>query len=103
MELLRTEGGLRVNSFLRLRRLTAKGRVIVSVQELGNSEMVLTNRTLLGENARSLLKRGIIPTEDGWGGWLGRYQTALARVAAELSQQPNAKLRGRSRSRSPGR
>jgi len=81
MELLRADGGLRTNSFLRLRRVLANGQPVVAVQDLGDSEKVLKNRALLGGNARELLKRGIIPTEDGWGGWLGKYQAALASTA----------------------
>jgi hypothetical protein len=55
----------------------------IDVQDLGDSEEVLKNRALLGETARALMERGIVPTEDGWGGWLGRYQTALAKSAKE--------------------
>jgi hypothetical protein len=103
MELLRADGGLRVNSYLRLRRMSANGRSIVQVQELGDSEKVLKNRALLGENARALLKRGIIPTEGGWGGWLGRYQSALAGAAQNIVQnrdrQPARSLTRRDLSR----
>ena len=40
----------------------------------------------LGEAARELLKRGIMPTEDGWGGWLGKYQAALCRTVHEIEK-----------------
>jgi hypothetical protein len=53
----------------------------LDVEDLGNAEGVLKNRQLLGENARALLKLGVIPTQDGWGGWLGKYQAALAGAA----------------------
>lgn len=102
MELLRADGALRTNSYLRLRRIVASGRSVVQVQDLGDSEKVLSNRGLLGENARALLNRGIMPTEDGWGGWLGRYQSTLARTAREIVQDRESQLdprRGRSRSR----
>jgi type IV secretory pathway VirD2 relaxase len=99
MELLRAEGGLRANSYLRLRRMFANGRSIVQVQDLGDAEKVLKNRALLGGNARALVKRGITPTEDGWGGWLGRYQSALAATAAEIMNTClPARSRGRGRS-----
>jgi len=94
MELLRADGGLRTNSFLRLRKLVANSKPVLHVQDLGDSEKVLKNRALLGENARALLKRGIIPTEDGWGGWLGRYQAALGSAAMEVMQ--NRELHQRS-------
>jgi type IV secretory pathway VirD2 relaxase len=86
MEVLRADGGLRTNSFLRLRKLVAKGQSIVHVQDLGDSEKVLANRVLLGEKSRALLQHRIFPTEDGWGGWLGRYQAALVRAAKAVVQ-----------------
>jgi hypothetical protein len=106
MELLRADGGLRTNSFLRLRKLVANGKPVLSVQDFGDSEQVRKNRALLGENARSLLRRGIRPTENGWGGWLGRYQAALAGAARESSRNKEAerrKRRGRDRDQSLGR
>jgi hypothetical protein len=106
MELLRADGGLRANSYLRLRRMSANGRSIVQVQDLGDSEKVLRNRALLGENARALMKRGIIPTEDGWGGWLGRYQASLATTANKLQGKQvrqQGKLPERKRDLSHGR
>jgi hypothetical protein len=106
MELLRADGGLRTNSFLRLRKLVKGGKPVWSVQDFGDSEKVLKNRALLGESGRGLLRRGMMPTEDGWGGWLGRYQAALAGVARENSHnketQPS-KRQGRDRDRSLGR
>jgi hypothetical protein len=47
MELLRADGGLRTNSFLRLRRLSANGQPAFDVQDFGDSEKVLNNRALL--------------------------------------------------------
>jgi type IV secretory pathway VirD2 relaxase len=106
MELLRADGELRTNSFLRLRRLAVDGEAIFDVQDLGNSERVLQNRTLLGENARALLKHGIIPSEDGWGGWLGRFQAALASTARDILRSRElgeARSQERPRDRSRGR
>lgn len=37
MELLRADGGLKTNSYLRLRRMSANGRSVVQVQDLGDS------------------------------------------------------------------
>jgi type IV secretory pathway VirD2 relaxase len=106
MDRLRAEGRLRTNSFLQLRRITASGQPAISVRDLGDSEKVLKNRTLLGENAGALLKRGIIPTEDGWGGWLGRYQAALAVLSKEMvhgAEDQLARRGERTRDRSRGR
>jgi hypothetical protein len=68
----------RIRSFDRLRRTLASRHGVVHVQDLGDYEQVLKNRALLGKDARALLKGGIIPNGDGWGGWLGKYQAALA-------------------------
>jgi type IV secretory pathway VirD2 relaxase len=105
MELLRADGELRTNSFLRLRRLAVDGEPVFDIQDLGDSERLLKNRALMRENARALLKRGVVPTEDGWGGWLGRYQTALAGVAREMTYSSEPQLAtspGRSRDQSRG-
>jgi hypothetical protein len=56
-----------------------------------------------------VIKRGVTPTEDGWGGWLGRYQAALRETALRLEQERGqAELtrgqdRRRDRDRSRGR
>jgi type IV secretory pathway VirD2 relaxase len=86
IEEARSRGGLRTNSFVRLRKLFVAGQPILDVHEFGDAEQFLKNRSVLRENARALLKRGLVPTQDGWGGWLGRYQAALADVAGEIMQ-----------------
>ena len=106
MELLRAAGGLRANSFLRLRRTVASGQPMLHVQDLGDSEKVLKNRAILGESARALMKSGITPTEGGWGGWVGRYHATLATVVNEIKQnyeRREAKLPERRRDLSRGR
>jgi type IV secretory pathway VirD2 relaxase len=82
MEEARSGGDLRVNSFVRLQRLLDTG--ILEINDLGDAEKLLRNPHLLKEAAHEFLKRGLLPTEDGWGGWLGRYQTALCRAACEI-------------------
>jgi hypothetical protein len=86
IEEARNNGGLRTNSLVRLRRLFVDGRTTLDIRDFGDAERLLRNRDLLGENARALLNRGIVPTEDGWGGWLGRFQTALASMASEIQR-----------------
>ena len=54
--------------------------------DLGDSELLL-KRLHISDTARQLLKRGVIPTEDGWGGWLGRYQKAIRVTAERLQEQ----------------
>ncbi|MGA2746779.1 MAG: DUF3363 domain-containing protein [Candidatus Sulfotelmatobacter sp.] len=106
MDEARSRGGLRTNYFVRLRKLFLGGRPTLDIRDLGDSEKLLENRRLLEENARALLIRGAMPTEDGWGGWLGKYQAALASAANEIvnnRERLSAPSRERRRDRSRGR
>jgi len=80
----RGRGGLRTNRFVRLRKLFENGRPLLEVDEFGPSEKILTNRHHQEETARRLMESGMAPVEDGWGGWLGRYQSALRKAAIEI-------------------
>ncbi len=83
MEEARSRGGLRMNSFIRLRKLFVEGQPVMHIDDRGDAEAVLRNKRYLKETAQSLMRRGIIPEEDGWGGWLGRYQAAVRAAALE--------------------
>jgi type IV secretory pathway VirD2 relaxase len=87
MEEARSRGELRTNSFVRLRRVPVDRALMLDVNDLGDAEMLLSNPRHLGETARQFLKRGIMPTEDGWGGWLGRYQSALCKTTREIEDR----------------
>jgi hypothetical protein len=104
MEEARSNGQLRTNSFVCLRKIDTEGGPIIDVRDLGDAEALLKNRSVLREKARALLKEGMIPEQEGWGGWLGRYQAALTNTAAELARdwtlaRPRERNRGRSRGR----
>ncbi len=105
MEQAHSRGDLRTNSFVRLRKLSLDGALTLDVKDLGDADQLLTNPRHLGEEARELLKRGIMPTEDGWGGWLGRYQAALCKTAREIEERKERNLARarRQRDRSVGR
>jgi type IV secretory pathway VirD2 relaxase len=109
MERARHQGELRTNSFVRLRRIFVDGDPLLETEDFGNAEKILQNPRVLAEAAQKLINRGIIPTEDGWGGWLGRYQAALREVALRLEQErkraelTHRRERQRDRDRSRGR
>ncbi len=86
IEQARSRGELRINSYVRLRNLSRRGGVVLDLEDLGNAERLLSNPHYLTHAARKLLNRGIMPADDGWGGWLGRYQGALAKAATEITQ-----------------
>ena len=83
----RRAGGLRTNSFVRLRKLFADGHPVLKIDELGDSEAILRNKRYLRETVERLIRRGIAPQEDGWNGWLGRYQKALQEAAVTVERQ----------------
>jgi hypothetical protein len=77
MEMMRDNGGLRTNAFIRLRTISRDSRPMLAIDELGDAELILHNKLYLREATRQLVRRGITPQDDGWNGWLGRYQRAL--------------------------
>jgi type IV secretory pathway VirD2 relaxase len=77
MEEARSRGSLRTNSFIRLRKVFSEGHPLVEIDDLGDSESLLRNKRHLRETAQRLMRRGFNPQDDGWNGWLGRYQRAL--------------------------
>ena len=86
IEEARNRGQLRSNSFVRLRRYFLDGAPFVETEDLGDAAAILRNKRYLGETARQLVKRGLVPDEEGWGGWLGRYQAAVKQAAEEVRQ-----------------
>ena len=97
MEEARSRGKLRANSFVRLQKQFENGRPVLEVEDSGDAERVLRNTRHLGETAKVFLTHGIVPPEDGWGGWLGRYQAAVKKHAAEPTELQVDQHPGRAR------
>jgi len=103
MEQARSRGELKTNSFARIRKLSAGECETLDVTDLGDAERLLLDTRHFIEIARELLKRAIIPTEDGWGGWLGRYQAGVCRAIREIDERKERdwiRAQGRHRGRS---
>jgi hypothetical protein len=68
---------------------------MLKFDELGDSESILRNKRYLKETVQRLMRRGIVPQEDGWNGWLGRYQKALgdAAVSQRFTKNPERERR----------
>jgi hypothetical protein len=103
MEEARARGELRANSFVRFRRVLINEESKLEIEDLEDSEALLKNRRYFQNQARELLKHGILPVEDGWGGWLGQYQAALKHAAKELEYPARARGHGRMCDRSRDR
>ena len=102
MEEARSRGKLKTNSFVRLRKRFGGVAETLEIDDLEDAETLLRNPRHLGETVRQILKRGGMPTEDGWGGWLGKYQAALCQTLREIEEtkgRSRAKERRRVRSR----
>ena len=102
MEELRSRRGLQTNSFIRLRNFSKVRGPVVEIQDMGDSEAVLTNKAHFRETARETIRRGVYPQDGGWNGWLGRYQQALLDATFALEQE-KTKERQQRRSRHMGR
>jgi hypothetical protein len=87
MEELRNRDGLQTNSFIRLRRLMVDGSPEIEVQDLGPAEAILRNRSHLRETSQQLIRKGIVPEQDEWGGWLGQYREAIRRAVLQTRQE----------------
>jgi type IV secretory pathway VirD2 relaxase len=103
LEAARCQGGLRTNSFVRLRKVYSEGHPLINIDELGDSESILRNKAYLRETAQQLIRRGMVPQEEGWNGWLGRYQKAVAEAAIPPERPRPAKETGRDKRRDHGR
>ena len=91
MEAARNRGGLQTVAFVRLRNVFSDGSPAVQIDEFGDAESILRNKLRLREIAKRLIRRGVTPKDDGWNGWLGRYQKALKEIATTLEYQRVAK------------
>jgi len=103
LEATRSHGGLRINSLVRLRKLFSEGHPVLEIDELGDSESILSNAHYLRETAQRLVRSGIVPQEDAWNGWLGRYQKAVCDAATTLDSQHRTDVAERNRGQDYGR
>ena len=85
------------------RKLLNEGRPVLEIEELGDAESLLRNRRHLRETAQRHVRRGVVPQDDGWNGWLGRYQKALADTAAAFERQGATNKFERHKNRDRGR
>jgi type IV secretory pathway VirD2 relaxase len=103
MEAGRNRGGLKTNSFVHLGKSFSEGHPVLEIDELGDAEAILRNQRYLRETVQRLVRRGMLPQQDGWNGWLGRYQRALHDAAATLEGQHFTKRVERDKNRDRSR
>ena len=103
IEAARNRGGLRTNSFIQLRKSSAEARPVLELHDMGEADALLLDRRQLREIGQRLIRSGIIPQDDGWGGWLGRYHKALRDAATTLETPSVTKRPERDKNRDRGR
>lgn len=86
MEQVRNRGKMRTNSFIRLQKLFENGRPLIEVTDEGDSEKLLKNRHHFSEKVRLLQGREDQIAVADFGGWLGRYRSALASAIQEKAE-----------------
>jgi type IV secretory pathway VirD2 relaxase len=97
MEEARSRGKLRPNAFVRLQKQFENGRPVLEIEDCGDAERALRNKRHFNDKVKSLLNHGIAPSEEGWGGWLGRYQAAVVKAVDELKTLHVGRESGRDR------
>jgi hypothetical protein len=98
IEAARHRGLMRVNSFVRIHKSFKKGRGKLTVDDLGDAEKILADKSYMRQSAQDLIKRGAFTDEIScWGGWLGRYkasQQAELKAIKGTTQHPDRPLGG---------
>jgi type IV secretory pathway VirD2 relaxase len=84
MDATRNHGGLQTNSFVKIRGIKKGEQPAIEIEELGDSEALLHNKSYFRDTAQRFRRPGILPPDDAWDGWLGRYQQALREAVAAL-------------------
>jgi hypothetical protein len=93
IERARQQGQLRPNAFIEVQR-GPEGKT--TLQDMGDAEALLNNTPYLKSVAQKSLQRGPMPDGPLWGGWLGRWQTAISRQVMEMKKQfPERSLKQR--------
>lgn len=82
LETARSHGQLGANSFIRLRKTFENGRPLLQVENFGDSDELLKDKSFFSRAAYRL--KGNARTADKlWGGWLGRYQARLSSIVED--------------------
>jgi len=64
------------NAFIRMRPHSAKGKTFLILSDLGPSAELLNNTEHMRNSAQALMKRGIVPVENGWADGLENMKLA---------------------------
>jgi hypothetical protein len=92
----RANGRLKPNSFVQLRTGSVAGLSTSTIEDLGDADQILSNRSYLRRAVHKLHQRGILQDQkQSWSGWLGRYHAALQAEASRVVSGPGKEPRER--------
>jgi hypothetical protein len=92
LQAARHQGELRPGSFISLRRHRARSRL--AIQDFGDADALFSNKPKLDAVARSHPDMG---GSAAWGGWLGRFQAAIAAAQRNLTDSSRRERTGQVR------
>src|SRR5215207_5597110 len=82
----RERGQMRPNSFVRLRRLFENGRSVLVIEDHGDADKLLKNRSFMRQRTEAGRADGNMQPQ--WCGWLGRFQAAISQHRADRERPP---------------
>jgi hypothetical protein len=78
IEEARRAGKLAVNSFVRLEKCFVERSPRIEVSDYGDANALLENHTFFKNRAQLSVRRGTVPDQNVWGGWLAQYYAHLS-------------------------
>ena len=81
VETARQRGKMKPNAFVQFIRRSIGGNTDLKVDDLGDSERLLSDQRHMRKAVQEIQKRRMITADNGWGGWLGKYERTLVETA----------------------
>jgi hypothetical protein len=93
----RAAGKLKPDHFAVLQKKLVNTRPSLLIEDLGEADKILSNRSALRQAARRLIRQGVFGDlqQTAWGGWLGKYHNEVRRAGEEELQREKRRSQGR--------
>jgi len=98
VETARQRGKMKPNAFVQFIRRSIGGNTDLKVDDLGDSERLLSDQRHMRKAVQEIQKRRMITADNGWGGWLGKYERTLVETAHQIeTERSNDKSGGQTK------
>jgi hypothetical protein len=93
----RAAGKLKPDHFAVLQKKFVDTRPSLFIEDLGEADKILGNRSALRQATRRLIRQGVFGDlqQTVWGGWLGKYHNEVRRAGDEELQREKRRTQGR--------